>query len=273
MGVVDRVHRPSLAHPPSPRRATGGKGALPYDGVVLGVVLRRGADIETGPNHITAVPRIASRSHVVIGEGRGRDHVRTGPSPPQPAGRWSDADDADLAVRAATDREAFGLLYDRWFDRIYGYCYRRLQTHAAAEDATSQTFLKALAGIASYRPDAVPFRAWLFTVAHNVVVDVYRRGCPTSALDDSPDLPARETGPEEQSLSLETQREVHAMIDRLTDDQADVIRLRLAGLTEREIAAVLGRSYSAVRSTQYRAIQRIKQLLATASRSTTGTAR
>jgi len=133
-------------------------------------------------------------------------------------------------VRAATDREAFGLLYDRWFDRIYGYCHRRLQTHAAAEDATSQTFLKALAGITSYRPDAVPFRAWLFTIAHNVVVDVYRRGRPTAPLDDAPDIPARETGPEEQALALETQREVHALLDRLTDDQADVIRLRLAGL-------------------------------------------
>ena len=199
--------------------------------------------------------------------------MRPGPSEPIPAGVWSAMDDHDLAVLARTDREAFGLLYDRWFDRIYGYCYRRLQTHPAAEDATSQTFLKALAGIASYRPDAVPFRAWLFTVAHNVVVDTYRRRRPTAPIDADPELPDRASGPEEEALARETQREVHALLDALTDDQAEVVRLRLAGLTEREIAEVLGRGLSAVRSTQYRAIQRLRQLLATDTPTTTGTRR
>ena len=178
-----------------------------------------------------------------------------------PAGGWSDADDQRLAVRAATDREAFGLLYDRWFDRVYGYCYRRLQAHAAAEDATSQTFLKALAAIASYRPGGPSFRAWLFTIAHNVVVDVYRRHRPTATIDDHRELLSPETGPEERALTLETEREVHALIDRLTADQANVVRLRLAGLTEREIAEVLGRGYSAVRSTQHRAMQRIRAMV------------
>ena len=196
--------------------------------------------------------------------------MRREPSDTHPAAGESDADDADLAVRARTDREAFGLLYDRWFDRIYGYCYRRLQTHAAAEDATSQTFLKALAGISGYRPDAVTFRAWLFTIARNVVVDVYRRGRPTSAIDDAWELQSRESGPEEQALSIETADEVHALIDRLTDVQAQIIRLRLAGLTEREIADVLGRGYSAVRSAQYRGMQRIKAMISTEASTRTG---
>lgn len=182
-----------------------------------------------------------------------------------------DASDEALARAAVHDREAFAVLYRRHVADVYRYCHRRLGTRERAEDATATTFERALAGIATFRRG--PFRAWLFTIAHNVVVDVYRRRRPTAALDDSPDLPAREIGPEEQALALETRREVHALLDRLTDDQADVVRLRLAGLTEREIAAVLGRSYSAVRSTQYRGMQRIKQLLTTDERASTETRR
>ena len=109
---------------------------------------------------------------------------------------WAARDDAELVALAQTDREAFGALYDRYVDRIYAYCYRRLQTRSTAEDATSMTFLKALGALPSYRPETPStFRAWLFTIAHRVTVDAYRSTRPMVSLDSVGELAATALGP------------------------------------------------------------------------------
>jgi RNA polymerase sigma-70 factor (ECF subfamily) len=172
----------------------------------------------------------------------------------------ADDDDAAWAMRARTDRAAFGLLYDRYVDRIYAYCRRRLQTQEAAEDATSQTFLKALGAIARYRPEAGTFRAWIFTIANRVVIDGYRREKPAAPLDGIGEVQDSEPGPEHVAIDREASRELYALVDRLPEEQANLIQLRLAGLTDREIAEVLGRSYGAIRVAQHRAIKRLQEL-------------
>jgi len=176
---------------------------------------------------------------------------------------WASEDDAALALRARTDRSAFGILYDRYVDRIYGYCYRLLQTHAGAEDATSQTFLKALAALASYRAETASFRAWLFTIASRVVIDTYRSHRPTTGLVDAAEVRSAEFGPEQLALAAETRREVTALLAHLPDEQSHLVELRLAGLTDREIADVLGKSHGAVRIAQHRALKRLRELVAT----------
>ena len=174
---------------------------------------------------------------------------------------WTvDDDDAAWALRARSDRAAFGVLYDRYVDRIYAYCRRRLQTQEAAEDATSQTFLKALAAIPRYRLEAGSFRAWLFTIANRVVIDGFRRGKPEAPLEGAAEVRDPEPGPERQAIERETGRELYALVDRLPDEQANLIQLRLAGLTDRQIAGVLGRSYGAIRVAQHRAIKRLQEL-------------
>ena len=179
-------------------------------------------------------------------------------------------DDHSLAVRSRENRELFGVLYDRYVDRIYGYCYRRLQTHAAAEDATSQTFLKALAALPGYRDDATSFRAWLFRIAHNVIIDIWRSHRPTIGLDYAHDLETTDSGPETTALRNESGRELYDLLDQLPDDQAHIVQLRLSGMTDREIADVLGKSYGAIRIAQHRAIKRLKEL-AQSSNATTRT--
>ncbi len=88
--------------------------------------------------------------------------------------RWDDTTpDEDLVGWAQRGhRDAFGLLYDRYLARVYAYCYRLCGSHAAAEDATSAVFAKALGALSRYRARA--FRSWLFAIAHNEVVDVLR---------------------------------------------------------------------------------------------------
>lgn len=175
---------------------------------------------------------------------------------------WREDAERALAVRARIDRASFGLLYDRYVDRIYAYCYRRLQTREAAEDATSDTFLKAMAAISSYRPETGSFRAWLFTIAHRVVIDSWRRNRPQAPLETVAEVPEAGAGPEQLAIAREASRDLYALVTLLPEDQATVVHLRLAGLIDREIAEVLGRSHGAIRIAQHRAIKRLQALSA-----------
>ncbi len=168
-------------------------------------------------------------------------------------------DEAALAERARHDPRAFEALYLRYLDPVYRYCYRRLGSREEAEDATSQVFIKAFAAIATHRPGA--FRSWLFTIAHNVVVDVYRRQRPTQPLDAAGDPPDAALTPEEAALKSDEGRALRALFHELTEDQRSVMELRLAGLTGVEIAQVLDRSHGSVKTIQFRAMTRLRILL------------
>lgn len=167
--------------------------------------------------------------------------------------------DESLARRAAADPEAFAELYRRYLPRVYAYCHARLGSREAAEDATSQVFVNAYAAIPRLRPDNV--RAWLFTIAHHVVTDVYRqRGSPLP-LDRAEDAADAGPGPEQLTLAGDASAELRRAIRQLSPDQQRVIELRLAGLTGPEIRTVLGRSRPWVDTTQHRAVQRLRRLM------------
>lgn len=168
-------------------------------------------------------------------------------------------DDIALVAAAKADRQAFALLYRRYVGRVYGYCYVRLGEREAAEDATSTVFAKALVGLAACRDDA--FRSWLFAIAHNVVTDVHRARRPLAPLAAARELVDPTPSPEEAALADHERRSVRALLAWLVPDQARVLELRLAGLTDAEIARVLGRSHGAIRSTQFRAVARLRALL------------
>src|SRR5687768_11853835 len=93
-------------------------------------------------------------------------------SPPQDSRPIPGAldEDARMVALAKRDPRAFAPLYDRYFDPVYRYCYRRLGDGETAADATAQVFAKALAALPRYREDAPSFRSWLFAIAHNVIV-------------------------------------------------------------------------------------------------------
>lgn len=181
----------------------------------------------------------------------------------RPTDPWSIEDERELAVLAKTDRNAFGILYDRYVQRIYGYCYRRLQRAEEAEDVTSLVFTRALSALPRYRPDGPPFAAWLFAIAHNAVIDEIRSRTSRPASGPLPDEPlweSNEPGPEATVLVNEKTRELQAVLMQLPPEQARLIELRLAGLNDREIAFVLGKSYGAIRIAQFRALGRLREL-------------
>lgn len=168
-------------------------------------------------------------------------------------------DDEALAAAARVDLAEFAQLYRRYVDPVFRYCYRRLGERAAAEDATSKVFERALAAMPTYSTG--PFNAWIFTIARNVVIDLHRTRRPHASLNDALAVGDEQPGPEEIALRRADVDQLHAVLVQLTPDQRAIVELRLAGLTDREIAAVLGRSHGSVRTMQYRALQRLRILM------------
>ena len=171
--------------------------------------------------------------------------------------------DAELVALARQDIRQFALLYARYLDPIHRYCYRRLGSREAAEDATSLIFTKALAAFPRYRDTS--FRAWLFTIAHHVVTDRYRRARPETSLDLEIELRDEAPSPEDLAMAADDRQRVLALLSQLPDHQRQIVELRLAGLTGTEIAQALGRSRANVDVSQYRAVVRLRTLLGLAS--------
>lgn len=185
------------------------------------------------------------------------------PTPANEAPLTHLADDAALVARAKRDRRDFALLYDRYVDPIYRYCYRRLGTPEAAEDATSLVFTKALAALPRYREDGPSFRSWLFAIAHNTIADdlrsrLHRADQPLTAATEIVDAAPT---PEDLVLIAEAEVTVRALLTRLSADQARILELRLAGLSGPEVAHALGRSRGSVKVAQFRAFARLRELL------------
>jgi RNA polymerase sigma-70 factor (ECF subfamily) len=174
--------------------------------------------------------------------------------------------DGDLIRAAQADPAAFAALYERYVDAIYRYCASRVGSTADAEDATSQTFARAFGALPGFRArsdlNGGGVRSWLFTIAHNVVVSGYRDHRPTIPLVDAELLVDLDPTPDEQAIAAERRDTLRVAVARLSDDQRRVVELRLAGLSGPEIAAVLGRSHGAVKMLQFRAIDRLRELLA-----------
>ncbi len=177
----------------------------------------------------------------------------------------TDEKDEVLAERAKTDREAFGILYERHVRRIYNYIYYRTGSVADAEDLTARTFYQALSNLHRYKVQGVPFSAWLFRIAHNLVANWHRdtgrhRAVP---LDGLYELPNPSDDPPEVAESLEESRELRAVLSRLPADRQQLLILKFVErMPNAEIATVMGRTEGAVKALLHRTIENLKYQLA-----------
>ncbi len=154
------------------------------------------------------------------------------------------------------DAEAFGHLYETYLDRIYRYIYFRVTDEQTAEDLISQVFTKAWENLDRYQPSGRPFIAWLYTIAHNTVIDHYRTRKETVAIENTISLASDAPSPHEQvELHFEADN-LRAALQTLTPEQQQVVVLKfIAGMTTDEIAAQLRKSPGAIRALQMRALQ------------------
>jgi RNA polymerase sigma-70 factor, ECF subfamily len=171
---------------------------------------------------------------------------------------------SELVLLAKTgDAEAFGHLYETYLDRIYRYIYFRVTDEQTAEDLISQVFTKAWENLDRYQPSGRPFIAWLYTIAHNTVIDHYRTRKDTVAIENTVSLASDSPGPDEQvELHFEADN-LRCALQTLTSEQQQVVVLKfIAGMTTDEIAAQLQKSAGAVRALQMRALQALaKQMV------------
>lgn len=157
-------------------------------------------------------------------------------------------------------------LFDSCYPRLARYAYSRTSDRAEAEDIASDVFVRALESIDSYQERGFPMEAWLFRIAHNLVVDRLRRAGrferveePTEELPGVPDSPDPARIAEEHLMIAD----VRAAMGSLTQQQRDVVSLRFfAGLDSREVAAVLKKSDGSVREMQRAALEKLRALLA-----------
>ena len=161
------------------------------------------------------------------------------------------------------DEAALGELYDAYAPRIYAYVYRRVGDSHLAEDLVGDVFVRVVQAIRSERFWHTSFRAWLYRIAHNVVVDHSRRRSPILAESlDEVRAPGSEHDPQAAlQNTLECDR-LRAAIARLTHGQQQVLVLRFGeGLTIRETASVMNKTPGAVKTMQHRALGALRRIL------------
>jgi RNA polymerase sigma-70 factor (ECF subfamily) len=160
----------------------------------------------------------------------------------------------ELIEAAQKDPRRFGELYERNFDRVYGYVTRRVQDHAAAEDVTSEVFQQALANIRRFEWRGVPFIAWLYRIAANAIADRSARSGREQG--EAPEEVVDESAMQE----VEARAALYEMVRSLAGDQQRVIVARFVEeKSVREIAHELGRSEGAVKQLQFRALENLRK--------------
>ena len=162
------------------------------------------------------------------------------------------------------DRDALEELYLIHFDRIYGYLHMSVGNRHDAEDLTTQTFLKMLESIGRFRWRSAPFSAWLFRIAHNLAMDHFRAGRRWQLEEQPPEPPGSEEPSAEQGAFEAIGREsMLELIERLSDEQKQVLTLKFVfSFSNREVAAILGKTEGAVKSLQHRALVSLQKQLA-----------
>jgi RNA polymerase sigma-70 factor (ECF subfamily) len=175
--------------------------------------------------------------------------------------------DATLVAPTQPTPLAFDDLYARYADPILKYCYYRLGTWEEAEDAAQQIFVNVYRALPRFQVHHSSVRSWLFSVAHNEVANRHRHRArhPTLPLTEATGLFDPAPLPEEVAVITDHQDHLRTLLAHLSEDQRRVVELRLAGLRDGEIAAVLGRSPGAVRGVQARAVARLRELCERAS--------
>jgi len=174
----------------------------------------------------------------------------------------SQPNDARLVQQAiAGDREAFGDLYELHLDSIYRYIFYRLNDEREAEDLTETVFLKAWEALNRYRPSEIPFAAWLYRIAHNLLVDRHRTHKRLDSLDEHYSDP--QTDPETRALHNVDAAVIVQALTQLDPSHQQVLTLRfINGHSHAETAQIMERSETNVRVLQHRALAALRRLAA-----------
>ena len=162
------------------------------------------------------------------------------------------------------DQMALTQLYEENFDKIYRYIVLKIGEKTEAEDMTQQVFLKAFKNISTYKYQGLPFSSWLYRIAHNQIVDYFRKKSKRATVPLDESLAAGDSDPsQEVELSLDIE-DLSRATKRLSKAQQEVISLRFAGeFSIAQVARMMGKSEGAIKALQHSAIVSLRKVLST----------
>lgn len=171
--------------------------------------------------------------------------------------------DPKIVEQAKVDSEAFGQLYDYYFPKMYAFITAQVGDKMTAEDVVSNVFMKVLENLSKYQNRGLPFGAWLFKVARNVLFDHYAKSnkSAVSSLDETMEIKdgKKENSPLHQAKQAELKNKVVEVMNKLPDRELSVLQMKFfSGLTNREIAVALDLSEQNVGIILYRVLRKIK---------------
>ena len=179
--------------------------------------------------------------------------------------------DESLAAQVSSGNSAaLEVLYERYSATVLGLAFRIVGERAAAEDLLQETFWRVWKSAETFQPQRGPFKSWLFRIARNLAIDVYRRSNvrpqaiagddnSASAVDQAPDL---DTDVAEQALSGLENQQIRKVIRSLPDVQRQVIEMAyFYGMTRQEIAEATGEALGTIHTRARLALQKLREEL------------
>ena len=181
----------------------------------------------------------------------------------------SDSNSEDLLINRATqgDEEAFSILYRNNVQRVYSYIYYRTGNSADAEDLTSRVFQRAMKHMARFEKKGVPFIAWLYRIAHNLVANWHRDNSRKKEvpIDDQHGLVHHGLQPEASVMYAQQHHVLIKAIQTLSSDRQNLIVLKfIEEYSNAEIAAIMGRTEGAIKSLYHRTLEELRAMLGSA---------
>ncbi|HSR20130.1 MAG TPA: sigma-70 family RNA polymerase sigma factor [Anaerolineales bacterium] len=174
-------------------------------------------------------------------------------------------DEEEMLGRAARgDREAFGALYERYVERIFNYVYYRTGNLHDAEDLSARVFQRAMNHIHNYTDRGVPFSAWLYRIAHNLVANWHRDRSRKQeiALSELAVVPSSEDRPETLLVRSQDQDSLMRLIRQLPAERQALLILKFVeNLSNAEIGQIMGRSEGAIKSLYHRTLLALRDEL------------
>ena len=166
--------------------------------------------------------------------------------------------ESELVERAKTDDQAFTILYDFYFPKIYGYIYKRVGDFDLAEDLVSSTFLKVFTNIGGYNERGYSFGAWVYRIATNKLIDHYRKaGRKVVSLNEVADIKdERNDSPDTLVQHSQDEELVQRALGDVSEKYQHVLHLKFfADQSNVEIAETLNTTENNVRVMVFRALK------------------
>lgn len=169
-----------------------------------------------------------------------------------------------LIDAAKDDPTAFGTLYTRYVEKIYNYIYFRTGSVKDAEDLTGKVFFKAMSHIKGYKHMGLPFSAWLYRIAHNLVANYHRDQSKMQEISidniTGTPLPQKEPQPESRVVHNQEVEDLLGTIRDLADNRQELLILKFVDqLSNAEIGKIMRKSEGAIKSLYHRTLIELRE--------------